>query len=66
MTIYPDIMNTDQAAAYLQLEPTTLEHWRLKKIGPRFARLSSNRRKNVVYRKKDLDAWIESRLVENG
>lgn len=59
--IAPAVLTTAQAAAYLGIAPKTLEQWRSNrqqhvpylKIGGR-----------VRYRLKDLDAWIELRVVE--
>lgn len=57
----PDILNTEQTAEYLGLSKPTLERMRLKGNGPKFAKLGSS----VRYRKADLDAWLESRLVRS-
>lgn len=54
-----DILNTREAAAYTRLGKPTLERFRLTGEGPRFAKLGSA----VRYRRSDLDAWLESRLV---
>lgn len=54
-------LDSDQAAEYLGLKRTTLEAWRCRGGGPRFAKLG----RAVRYRKSDLDDWIESRLREN-
>lgn len=57
----PEILNTEQSAEYLGLSKPTLERMRLKGNGPKFAKLNSS----VRYRKADLDAWLESRLVRS-
>lgn len=54
-----DILNTREAAAYTRLGRPTLERFRLTGEGPRFAKLGGA----VRYRRCDLDAWLESRLV---
>jgi len=54
-------LDSDQAAEYLGLKRTTLEAWRCRGGGPRFAKLG----RAVRYRKTDLDDWIESRMREN-
>ena len=54
-----DILNTREAAAYTRLGKPTLERFRLTGEGPRFAKLGGA----VRYRRSDLDAWLESRLV---
>lgn len=55
-----DRMNTQRAADYLGLRPTTLNNWRIAGKGPRFMRIGSR----VVYRQADLDAYLETRTVE--
>jgi excisionase family DNA binding protein len=54
-----DVMNTIEAARYVRLGKPTLDRFRLTGEGPRFAKLGGA----VRYRRADLDAWIESRLV---
>lgn len=56
-----ELMNTKQAAEYLQLSKPHLDRLRLAGGGPRFAKIG----KGVRYRKVDLDAWVESRLVSS-
>ncbi len=50
------LLKTKDAAAYLGLEPGTLENWRYKSQGPPVIHLG----KNVRYDIQDLDAWIEA------
>jgi len=52
---------TEKAAQYVGLSKPTLERYRVSGDGPKFAKLGSA----VRYRKCDLDAWIESRLVHS-
>jgi len=54
-------ITTPQAAEYLGMKPQTLEAWRCRGGGPKFAKLG----RAVRYRQSDLDAWIESRIREN-
>lgn len=56
-----DIFKTTQAAQYLGLSKPTLERFRTSGGGPKFAKLGAS----VRYRKCDLDAWLESRLVRS-
>ena len=56
-----DILNTIEAARYLGLSKPTLERFRTLGGGPKYAKLGSS----VRYRKADLDAWLESRLVRS-
>lgn len=56
-----DILKTPEAADYLRLAVPTLERFRLTGDGPVFVKAG----KAVRYRKADLDAWLESRLVRS-
>ena len=56
-----EILNTREAAAYTRLGKPTLERFRLTGEGPRYAKLGGA----VRYRRCDLDAWLESRLIRS-
>jgi excisionase family DNA binding protein len=56
-----EIFNTREAAAYTRLGKPTLERFRLTGEGPRYAKLGGA----VRYRRCDIDAWLESRLVSS-
>jgi len=58
---WPEWMDTKTAARYMGLSRQWLEISRHKKSGPRYSKLSSR----VRYRKSDLDAYMEARLVDN-
>lgn len=51
------LLNTAKAAAYLDVEPGTLENWRYKGQGPPCLHLG----KSVRYDLKDLDNWIDEK-----
>ncbi|MBU0664377.1 MAG: helix-turn-helix domain-containing protein [Proteobacteria bacterium] len=51
-------LKTEEAAAFLQVKPATLEQWRWSGKGPRFIKLN----RAVRYRKEDLVAFIEARV----
>jgi len=51
------ILTTNEAARYLRLSASTLQHYRLRGEGPPFSRLG----KLVRYRREMLDAWVEER-----
>ena len=53
--------DTKAAASYLDVADNTLEKWRVYGTGPRFYKLG----RKVRYRRRDLDAWIESRLCSS-
>lgn len=52
-------LNTHEAAMYLGLQPNTLEVWRSKHRGPRYAKIGSR----VLYDPDDLEAFFTSRAV---
>lgn len=56
-----DILNTKEAASYVRLGKPTLERFRISGGGPRYCKLGGA----VRYRRADLDAWLESRLVQS-
>ncbi len=53
-------LNTDEAAAYLGIRPNTLEVWRCKHKGPRYAKIGSR----VLYDPDDLETFFTSRAVD--
>jgi hypothetical protein len=56
-----EMFTTPEAAAYIKMAVQTMERFRLTGEGPMFAKLGGS----VRYRRCDLDAWIESRLVRS-
>lgn len=54
------LMDTNQAAVYLGVEPATLTMWRSTKRYPlRYVKVG----RHVRYRKSDLDAFLDKRTV---
>lgn len=59
--ITPAVLTPEQAAAYLGINEHTLACWRSNRQQRiPFLKIGSR----VKYRLKDLEAWVESRLVE--
>ncbi len=56
-----NLLTTLEAARYVRLGKPTLERFRTTGAGPRFAKLGGA----VRYRRTDLDAWLESRLIRS-
>jgi hypothetical protein len=54
-----DYLTTEEAAAYLRLQPSTLAIWRCKKKGPKYSKLGSR----VMYDQQELETWFISRSV---
>ncbi|SLJ86900.1 helix-turn-helix transcriptional regulator [Novosphingobium mathurense] len=53
------VLTTKEAANYLKLGKPTLDRFRVTGEGPKFAKLGGA----VRYRRADLDAWLESKLI---
>lgn len=58
------LLNTQQAALYLQVSESTLNHWRSDGDGPRFVRIGTARGA-VRYRMSDIRAYVESRVFSS-
>lgn len=54
------LLTTGEAADILRLSPRTLERFRVEGAGPPYIKLGSGKRARVVYRKSDLEDWIDS------
>lgn len=51
-----DLFNTKEAALYLKIGASTLEHYRISGRGPSFLKLGTS---IVRYKKADLDRWVD-------
>jgi predicted DNA-binding transcriptional regulator AlpA len=58
MTELPELLNTDQAARYVNMSRQAMSDMRHRGQGPRYSKLSA---RAVRYRRSDLDEWIESK-----
>lgn len=65
VTAQPLAVTSAQAAAMLGVQQRTLEIWRKEGRGPRYLRLAG-KRSRVLYKVSDLEAWLDSHLVEPG
>jgi excisionase family DNA binding protein len=54
-----DLMYRREAADYIHMPPATLAQWAYRGIGPGYMKVG----RRVLYRKSELDAWLESRRV---
>jgi predicted DNA-binding transcriptional regulator AlpA len=57
----PITLTAAQAASILGLAPSTLAKLRLTGNGPTYCKLG----RRVVYRRTDLEAWLESRVARD-
>lgn len=55
------VLTTREAAAYLNVQPTTLEQWRWNGRGPNFVKLG----RSVRYRQADLEAFLGARVFSS-
>jgi len=53
------VMDTRNAAAYIDQTPGTLEVWRCQRRGPPYVKQG----RSVKYRRADLDAWLAANTV---
>lgn len=59
--VVPDaLMDTKSAAAFMGLAPLTLVDWRTKRVGPNWIKVGAACR----YRRRDLEAWLDSRTMQ--
>ena len=57
----PSVLDAVAAARYMGLSASTLAKMRLSGNSPAFLKLG----RRVLYRRVDLDAWLESRTARN-
>ena len=55
-----DNLTTTEAADYLRVGYRTLIRWRGQRVGPPWCKAGQR----VLYRRNDLDAWLDSRRQE--
>ena len=55
------LLSTDDAAKYVSLSKSTLEHYRIVRKGPPFLRVGP---RCIRYRVEDLEAWLNEQVVE--
>lgn len=56
------LMDEREAASILCYSVRALQNWRHRGGGPQFVKVSA---RSVRYRRRDLLAWVESRIVAN-
>lgn len=54
----PRIMDTNEAAEYIGVSPSTLAQWRGSRIGPPWHRYGDSRRAVVRYLRTELDDYM--------
>ncbi len=59
---FDQLINEQTAADFLGYSVRALQNWRLRGGGPRFVKVSS---RSIRYRRRELIAWADARMVEN-
>lgn len=59
------LLSVDQAALYLAVSSSTLNHWRSDGKGPRFVKLCGTSRGAIRYRLKDIRAYIDKNSFDS-
>lgn len=62
LTAAKNILDEHEVAELLSVKPQTLATWRMKGIGPRYAKVG----RLVRYRLADLERWMEENTVATG
>jgi predicted DNA-binding transcriptional regulator AlpA len=60
-TMTTNLITSPEAAKHLGVKPQTIRTWRLKGIGPRYIRTGMAFNARVLYRREDIEAWLEKR-----
>ncbi|WP_081616855.1 MULTISPECIES: helix-turn-helix domain-containing protein [unclassified Thioalkalivibrio] len=55
-----ELLSTRQAAEFLHVSPRTLIRWRGERQGPPWVKAG----RKILYRRSDLDLWIDRQRVE--
>lgn len=58
----PQLLDTDELAAYLRTPKATIEYWRVTGTGPDFMRIG----RKIYYSVPDVLAWLESKKTSKG
>lgn len=61
----PILVSSEEAARIIGIAPKTLVNWRNRGKGPAYVRLGE-KHSPVMYRIRDLESWIDSRVVGAG
>lgn len=59
---FDQLLNENDAAAFLSYSVRALQNWRVRGGGPRFVKVSA---RSIRYRRCDLIAWIDGRTVSH-
>ena len=58
----PQLLDTEELAAYLRTPKASIEYWRVTGTGPVFMRIG----RKVFYSEADVLAWLESKKTSRG
>jgi len=57
--VFEDLWNEKQLSVYLKVDESTLQNWRMNKIGPNYIKISG---RCIRYRPEHVRAWVESKV----
>lgn len=60
-----DLLTTREAAELVRLSAATLERLRGTGGGPAYLKCGAGKRAKVLYRRADIDAWLDQRLYHS-
>jgi len=63
MPITDDVVDRRTAAKILHVSQATLCRWMQERIGPPVIKLTDGKRGRVLYRRRELDSYMESRTL---
>ena len=58
----PQLLDTDELAAYLRTPKASIEYWRVAGSGPTFIKIG----RKIYYSVPDVLAWLESKKTSQG
>lgn len=58
-----ELVDRKAAARFLHVSQATLSRWMKDRIGPAVVKLTDGDRGRVLYRRRDLEAFVESRTL---
>jgi len=57
------LLSPKQVHAEYGIAPQTVANWRWKGIGPAFIKLTPGRGGRVLYRRSEIERWLDARTV---
>lgn len=64
MNTEPTVLTPSQVEAEYAIPQKTLANWRWMRRGPKFAKTSPGKGGRVIYRRKDIESWLDRSTVQ--